>query len=448
MNNKQIIEIFAGPDHYPMQDRIFISAISYSIVTISPTVIFVLAAGLWGLASILSFIVAGYCYVYYLSRYQQDLQKALAVFAITGGSLLNLFWFADRGVAGSASYYFLVAMIIVVFTAERPKIYFAAITINIVSLMLAYDYVEPIYPWKIPHTVLGQSIGLLLALFYVCVLTYLYCKLVRRRSNLVLNDIIDKLVEESQSVNETADQLASASEQLLTATVQQKTATEELSVTTEELGATADQNRQKTTGALDHIQSAEKVVEKSLSDVEELLQAMATIKASSDEIKSINSLVNDIAYQTNILSLNAMIEASRSSDGSGGFKVVALEVKKLAERAAHAVDNINKLLEDNFSAVETGGSRSSRIQDRFAEINETTVPLADTVRNVYDASKEQSEAISQISQGLFDIDRSVDDNRNLTQYAAKTAKDLRASASNLQRIVEQVKEEFLHDNEH
>ena len=95
------------------------------------------------------------------------------------------------------------------------------------------------------------------------------------------------------------------------------------------------------------IQKNEKHVRESEIEVSSLVNCMAEVSNLSHEIQMINNVINDISYQTNLLSLNAMIEASRAGEGNGGFKVVATEVQKLAERSAEAAKSINELLEKN-----------------------------------------------------------------------------------------------------
>jgi hypothetical protein len=240
---------------------------------------------------------------------------------------------------------------------------------------------------------------------------------------------------DSSIVTKSADSLANTGERLLSAAIQQKTAIEQLATTTEELSATAEQNTVLANSAKIAIKDTEDHLKISKADILLLVSSMNQVRSSSEEIQMINNVINDISYQTNILSLNAMIEASRSSEASGGFKVVALEVKRLAERSAKAADNINKLLDSNFVAVKQGVNLSETMQKRFEEISARIQPLALTIQNVSDASYEQSEAIRQITMGLNDIDKAIEENKYLAEESSVTARELRNNAVSLMEVV-------------
>ena len=236
-------------------------------------------------------------------------------------------------------------------------------------------------------------------------------------------------------VTRSADQVADAGERLLAAAIQQKTAIEQLATTTEELNATAEQNNVLATSAKTAIREAEDQLQIGKADILQMENSMEQIRGSSEEIQTINNVINDIAYQTNILSLNAMIEASRSKESSGGFKVVALEVKRLAERSSKAAENINKLLDSNRVAVRMGVDLSETMRQRFDEITGKIEPLATVIQNVSDASFEQSEAIRQITEGLNDIDRAIEENQKLATTSSSTARELRNNAVSLMEVV-------------
>jgi len=240
---------------------------------------------------------------------------------------------------------------------------------------------------------------------------------------------------ESAVVNESADSLAEAGESLLESTNLQKIAIHELSTTTEELAATADQNTALAASAKASIIKTDNHLQVSREDIIQLINSMDLVKSSSEEIQLINNMINDISYQTNILSLNAMIEASRASEGSGGFKVVALEVKKLAERSANAAESINKLLDENFKSVQNGVLLSETMQQRFNEISDMIQPLSHDIQNISDASVEQNEAIKQITNGLIDIDQAVEHNRGRAKITSNTANQLKENALRLNKIV-------------
>jgi formylmethanofuran dehydrogenase subunit D len=242
---------------------------------------------------------------------------------------------------------------------------------------------------------------------------------------------VAEVAAKSIVVNETADAMTKSGHELLNASLQQKTAIEQLSTTAEELGATAEQNKSLAASAMESIKETEKQLGISAGDIMHMVKTMHEVQKSSEEIKSINNVIDEIAYQTNMLSLNAMIEASRAGDGNGGFKVVAVEVKKLSERSAKAAENINKLLERNFLSVKQGVGLSQSMEARFREITENVKPVTQSIQNVSDASYEQNEAIRQIMLGLLDIDRAIENNQELSQSSSTMALKLKSNSEEL-----------------
>ena len=242
---------------------------------------------------------------------------------------------------------------------------------------------------------------------------------------------------EGNIVNQTAESLSESGKNVLEATVQQKEAVEQLSTAAEELGATAEQNSQMARSAMTSIQQTNEYLSSSQTDINELIQSMQDVSSLSADIQSMNNVINDISYQTNLLSLNAMIEASRLGEDSG-FKVVALEVKKLAERSASAGDSIDKLLTRNQSSVQKSVRISETIKERFSHITEQVDPLVRDIQNVSDASQEQSTGIQQMQFSLEHIDQAVHRNQQQAEESAILAAELRRNSKKMSDALEEL----------
>ncbi len=242
---------------------------------------------------------------------------------------------------------------------------------------------------------------------------------------------------EGNIVNQTAESLSESGASVLESTVQQKEAVEQLSTAAEELGATAEQNSQMARSAMNSIQQTNQYLASSQTDIAELIQAMQDVSSLSSEIQSINNVINDISYQTNLLSLNAMIEASRVGENSG-FKVVALEVKKLAERSASAGDSIDKLLSRNQTSVQKSVKISQTIKQRFTHITAQVDPLVRDIQNVSDASYEQSAGIQQMQLSLDHIDQAVERNRQQAEESTILARELRSNSNKMTTMLQDI----------
>ena len=433
---KQLLDLVAGTDEkFSMEHKIFNCAIAVSIATLVPALLFVLWQGSWVLDLAIFTANVLYCYIYYLCRFANKLEKAVVVFTFTGGALLNGMWVIDKGVNGSAAFFIFIVILLIAFTSKYPVRYLVALFINVLVISLIDEPLRSMIDLTVVSTTATKTATLLSAVVYLSILALFYKGLINKKIDNTYKDVMKQLMNESAVVMKTADNMADNNERLLAFTLQQKTATEELAVTTEELAATAEQNTKLTNNAMSTIRDTEQNIMQSKGMTDNLTQSMENIRTSSEEIQTINNVINDIAYQTNILSLNAMIEASRAESSGGGFKVVALEVKRLSERSAKAADDINRLLASNFEYVKEGVNQAVNMKIRFDDISAAIHPLSEIIQNVNDASLEQNEAIRQINQGIEDIDRAVDENRKLVDNASDKAKELRENAESLMSVV-------------
>lgn len=440
---RRIIDAIGGQEGlFPMEQRIFNCAIFVSIATFVPAILFVSALGWWKVSLGLLVCIGVYSYVFYLGRFVNKLQRAVFVFSVIAAVLLNTMWVLDRGAGGSTAFYIFIVLQIIIFTANKPLRYVVAVIINLIVLGAVDDTLREWINFEIPVNDIGQYMTLVSAVLYMAILALLYCGLMRDKTQSSFTDIMQQLQLESQQINQVADSLVQSGDMLSVSALQQKAAIEQLLATTEELAATAEQNSQLAMESNSMLKRAEMQMADSKNNTEQLLRFIQEIRQSSQEIQNINNVINEIAWQTNLLSLNAMIEASRAGDGHGGFKVVALEVKRLAERAADAADGINQLLAANLKSVQKGVDFSADMQRAFESVINDIQPLSLAVRNMSDASVEQTQAIFQINQGLVDIDRVITQNQHAAEETAQTSNELRTNAEALLKIVQNLKEEM------
>lgn len=437
-----IARIGGKAQQLPMEQRIFNCAIFVSLVTFLPAALFTVIQGWWMVTLGLFFCIAVYAYIYFLARFVNRLQQAVLVFSIIAACLLNTMWLLDRGASGSTAFFIFIVLLIIIFTATKPAPYLIAVLANLMIMGIAQQPLREWVGWQLPYSSFGQYMSLLFAIMYMAVLALLYRGLIRDEARGQFNDIMRQLRQESEQMDNVADNLVDAGDMLSVSALQQKTAIEQLLATTEELAATAEQNNHLAVESITMLRRAEVQIDDSKNNADQLLHFISDIKQSSLEIQNINNVINDIAWQTNLLSLNAMIEASRAGDGHGGFKVVALEVKRLAERAAEAADGINQLLAANLKSVQKGVDFSADMQRAFEAVIGEIKPLGDAVRNMSDASIEQTQAILQINQGLTDIDKTVSQNQQTAEETAKTAIEMRNNAESLLNIVQELQQDM------
>ncbi len=322
-----------------------------------------------------------------------------------------------------------------------------------------------------------SSVTSLLCLFLALGIAFIFMRSMIKH----MRSIVTVLNQSSQEVSGASSQSASSATELSEASTEQAASLQETMATVEEISAMVNQNADSAFKTKNVVDSNQKVSENGSKSVGDMLLAIAEIKDTNDkilnqmeasnkefaaivkiisEIGQKTQVINEIVFQTKLLSFNASVEAARAGEHGKGFAVVAEEVGNLAQMSGNAAKEITEMLSSSIKKVNEivdntrvrveqlveigkdkilmGQSTAQKCSESLSQITENAHTVAKMITEITQASKEQAQGIQEITKAISQLDQVTQQNSSVAQQSSSQAEQLHSEAFTLTQAVSQL----------
>lgn len=251
-----------------------------------------------------------------------------------------------------------------------------------------------------------------------------------------MNQVMSGINESSESVSVGASELATASQVLAEGAEIQASSVAQLTETTNTVADQVENSLKKTETSAKATAKAAAMIEQNQEKMKQMMDAMNNIHETSQKVVGIIQTIEEIASQTNLLSLNASIEAARAGEAGKGFAVVADEIGKLALESSQAASNTKELIEISMEEINKGNTIASSAMNSLKESVSAVNQVNEMIQETAQDAAVQAENMMQLRSGIKEISHGIQDNSAASQETSATSEELASQAEILNKMVQ------------
>jgi hypothetical protein len=293
-------------------------------------------------------------------------------------------------------------------------------------------------------------VGFLTVLLIISVLCFLFQTIVtmtmlkleeganRDKERLIIKNLFGTVQDVSGTLGKLSQGLSGENEDLMNRTSAMGAGVEEIRAAIEEAAGVIKKNSEHAAAVSSLSDDSSRNAARGVELVEQAIMHMEMLRESSRKIADTSSLIAEISFQTNILAINASIEAAHAGEQGRGFAVVASEVRNLARKSALAAREIGDSIGSSLTAIELGSDLVNTCGSAVAEIAGSVNRVNVMIDEVSRSGSAQNEAVMQIRESMVEIERAVQANSQLVQKTAEVNSSIETQAAHLIQLVRDV----------
>ena len=250
-----------------------------------------------------------------------------------------------------------------------------------------------------------------------------------------MNDVMSQINDASSLVAAGSNNLAQAAQEMAEGAMDQSASIEELQATFADITEGVEKTSEKLNETYKIAQQYAKEADNSHTEMQGMVDVIARINETSKQIENIISEIEDIASQTNLLSLNAAIEAARAGEAGKGFAVVADQIRSLSEQSAKAAVDTRELIEGAIEVTNEGNEAAERVSVSIEKVISGMKSVAASSQELSEIADAQAKAMEQAEQGINQISEVVQSNSANAEETSATSEELSAQAVTMNDLI-------------